>query len=90
MQQCIMDTLVDHRKLGLSKPLSDALSNISLKEESIMWAFLGIKLSHPTIYHEIRDFEPLKGLKLSISQKRQEKSLVDSSQQFWEENGKRG
>ena len=64
-----MDTLVNHRKLGLSKPLLDALSNISLKEGSIMRACLGIKLCHPTIYHELHNSEPLKGLKLSISQR---------------------
>ena len=79
MHECIMDTLVDHRKLGLSKPLSDALSYISLKEGSILRACLGIKLSHPTIYHELQDYEPMKGLKLSISHSQQEKSLVDSS-----------
>ena len=62
-----MDTLVDNRKLGLSKPLSDALSKIYLKEGSIMQACLGIKPSHPTIYHELQDSGPLKGLKLSIS-----------------------
>ena len=77
-----MDTLVDHRKLWLSKPLLNALSNISLKEGSIMRACLGIKLCHPTIYHELQDSEPLKGFKLSSSHRRHEKSLVDSSQQF--------
>ena len=47
-----------------------------------MRACLGVKISHPTIDHELQYFEPLKGLKLSISHRQQEKSLVDSSQQF--------